>query len=489
MPDTLVQPAHLWVPPSASTAGPEAADLAASAGLILDGEQRLALNAMLAEDDYGRWAAPEFGLVCARQNMKTVTFQAAALADLFLHGDRLIVWTAHLFRTTQEAFRDLNELIDGADHLRKRVKKVSTANGDESIELLSGARIIFLARSKTGGRGLSGDKVFLDEAFALVAAMMGSLLPTMSARPNPQVRYGSSAGMLSSEVLRAVRDRGRRRDDPSLGYVEWCAPEGSCVEPGCEHRLETSGCALDDVKMWRLANPALGRRIPIRAVASERRSLTPLEFARERMGWWEDPAEGVDGMPVEVWNSRRDVDAGRLTPVAFSVTVAPDRSWTTIGAAGRRADGRAQLEVPAEGPGVDWAVDWLADRVARWDPCAVVLDGTAKPLLPALQDAGIEPVLTTTGERVAAATGLYDGVTEGRVAHTGDPLLAQSVAAVQKRKIGDGWVWDGPQASPLQAVSLALYGLVAHGAVRPPPPAPRAVPATNDYRSVATAGF
>ena len=86
---------------------------------------------------------------------------------MFLLDRRLIVWSAHEFSTAQEAFRDMLELVEGTPELDRKVKAVHRANGDEAIELLNGCRLKFKARTKAGGRGLTGDVVILDEAFAL----------------------------------------------------------------------------------------------------------------------------------------------------------------------------------------------------------------------------------------------------------------------------------------------------------------------------------
>ena len=53
----LTAPAFHWVPDHVSTAGGEAFDLAALVGIDLDDEQRLVLDAMLAESASGDWAA------------------------------------------------------------------------------------------------------------------------------------------------------------------------------------------------------------------------------------------------------------------------------------------------------------------------------------------------------------------------------------------------------------------------------------------------
>lgn len=162
-----VEPAFRSVPAYDRTLGPEVADLSRLAGYGPDPEQEMALDAIFAIDGSGRSVAFETAVIACRQNLKTGVFKQAALGWLFVTDERLVVWSAHEFRTSQEAFRDLDELITGSDLLRRRVKHIYRGNGDEAIELLSGARVIFKTRTKGGGRGLSGRKVILDEAFAL----------------------------------------------------------------------------------------------------------------------------------------------------------------------------------------------------------------------------------------------------------------------------------------------------------------------------------
>jgi phage terminase large subunit-like protein len=312
----------------------------------------------MSERADGKWAALEAGLVCSRQNLKTFTFECVALAKLFYFDERLVIWSAHLFETAMESFRNIEEIVKSHEHLDRRVKTYSHENGNEGIELHSGGRLKFRARSKSGGRGLTGDTVILDEAFALQPSHLGALLPTLSARPNPQVLYGSSAGQTDSAVLRAIRDRGRKGGDPSLVYVEFCAPQGGCVQPMCEHAPGTDGCALDDVENWRLANPALGKRISVEYVAAERRALPPEEFARERMGWWDEPL-GDAPIPLDKWLACIDVESKRTGQVVFGVDVSPSLRSAAVAVAGWRSDGLAHGELIRHAPGVDWlARNW-----------------------------------------------------------------------------------------------------------------------------------
>jgi hypothetical protein len=468
--DTATPPTHLWVPEHVSSASAEAAGLAESVGMRLDPEQLLALDAILAEKANGQWAGFEAVVIAARQNLKTYLLEAVVLADLFVFGSELVVWTAHLFPTTMEAFRDLKRIIEGSDHLRRRVKKISEANGEESLELVSGQRLLFRARSKSGGRGLTGDRVILDEAWALGASEMGSLLPTLSARPNPQVVYASSAGKSSSTILRGVRDRGRAGNDPSLVYVEWCAPVVACGSDRCDHRPGFPGCALDNPNLWRMANPALGRRITEEHILGERRALPAEEFARERLGWWDEPVGAGGGMPPALWESATTTAApGALCALAVDVT--PDLAFASIGRATAVAGG-VLVDVAAH----DRATGWVAAEVVRLRgesgvPVVVDLGSPASVVHDDLGRLGVTSLNPAAREVAQACSSLLDGMIRRRVWHPADPRFDEAVKAVSRRPLGDAWAWSRRNSladiSPLVAVTLALWG-----ASRPDVPGP-----------------
>lgn len=495
--ELFVPPAHLWVPEHAASALREAEVLMSAVGRHLDPEQRLCLDAMYAVRPDGKWAAFEVGVVASRQNLKSYTFEAAALTDLFMLGDQLITWTAHLFRTTQEAFRNLRAIIDAHDFLGKRVLKISTENGNESIELRSGQRLMFMARSKTAGRGMSGDKVFLDEALFLSGTEMGSLLPTVSARPNPQIRYGSSAGVGASAVLRRLRNRGRRGGDPFMAWAEWCAP-GSWREPGCRATLAAAaspedvrlspcthapegeadyqpGCSMDRRDYWAASNPAMNRRVPEERIASERAALPVLEFGRERMGWWEEPVEDEvvpRAINVDLWEARLDPESYPTDPVALYLDVAPNATSAAVAIAAWRPDGRKHVEVLATGHGAKWVVPFVADTVRQWRPLAVGLDGGSEAgqltvsLRSALAEIKARTELKVLGSRdVAAAAGmLATDVREDGLRHLDQQELADAVDGSAWRKLAGAQALAKRDQSaviaPLVAVSGASWLLV-----------------------------
>ena len=162
----------------------------------------------------GRWSAFEVGLVVPRQNGKGAILEALELAGLFLWDEMLILHSAHEFKTAREGFLRLGARIAANPWLAGRVLREWRSHGDEGFELKSGARLRFVARTGGSGRGFSADRVVLDEAFKLDDTAMGALLPTLSARPNPQIWYTSSAPKVDSSQLHSVRARGVAGGDP-----------------------------------------------------------------------------------------------------------------------------------------------------------------------------------------------------------------------------------------------------------------------------------
>jgi phage terminase large subunit-like protein len=461
-------------PVYSSSAGQEAVELAASAGLILDGWQADILTAALGERADGTWSAFEVAMLISRQNGKGSVLEARVLAGLLLFGERLIMWTAHELKTAMEAFRRVEELVMGSDDLRRRVKKVSHANGDEGIELRNGARLRFVARSKGSGRGFSGDTVILDEAYALTADQVDALMPTMSARPNPQIWYASSPPLdaETGSQLMSVRRRGIAGSE-RLAYFDW----------GAEGELEDlTRIDLDDRALWAATNPAYGIRVSEEFVAMERAALSPAGFARERLGVWPRDDEGAGAIiDLKVWHALAGPEPQSRADVAFAVDVTPGRDHAAIGVFTPGEVGN--LAIVEHREGVDWLIPRLLELKAEYNPVAIGIDGKgpAGSLLLELEKAGIVPpegnaepkrgdLIVSSAHDLAGACGqLVDAVRQGMVHHQGQPMLNLAVAGVRTRPLGDAWAWARRTAtqdiSPLVAVTLARWAYLVRAEV------------------------
>jgi len=484
-------------PAYTATLGLEAVDLAAAAGLILDPWQSLCTCDILAVQDDGRWAALETCTITQRQNGKGAIIEAIELAGLFLFGEQLILHSAHEYKTAQEAFLRIKGLIDGCSDLSRYVKAIREANGEQQIILMSGARLRFVARSKGSGRGFSGQRNILDEAYALTRTQLAALLPTMSAQPNPQFNQFSTVPdpdtMPGPEeaVLPAVHKR-------ALAAAESGASGGLVYHDWSMQPNEDAA----NVDLWYACNPALGIRISEDYVRAELAALGPDKFSVERLGLW--PADVNSRWAVISEGDWLDVldDASQaVDPLVFAIDVTPERSHGSIAAAGARADGDLHGEVVDHAQGTSWLVSRAAELDARWKPAAWVVDagGAAGFVIPSLESAGLN-VVKMTSRNVGQAYGMFRSATSSaEQGHappsaeqlTGEPAgsldepvvvpkikirpgrhgaaLTSAVEGAATRRVGDGTTWDRKATavviSPLVAVTNAVFGFVTREVV------------------------
>jgi hypothetical protein len=465
------------LPPYSTTAGSEAIDLARHSGLVLDPWQQYVLINSLGERDNGTWTTFEVGLIVSRQNGKGAILEARELAGLFLFNEQLIIHTSHEFKTSLEAFGRIRSLVENTDDLRRKVRRITVAHGSESIELMSGAKLRFLARTKGSGRGFSCDCLIMDEAMILGSTSMAALLPTMSARKNPQVWYTASAGIGEvSSQLAQVRDRGIAGRDESLAFFEWSADVHSehCLTSCREHM------SVNDHAGWLEANPGVGYRITMDYIGRERAALGPAMFARERLGVGDYPAfDGGDGpVSVQQWEALTDVTSEPGPNVAFAVDVGESREWATIALYSLRPDDVGHCELIDRRTGTEWIADRLLELKQRWNPIAIGIDGKgpAGSLLAELESVGItsprlpdypqrgDLVVMNASDMVVACGQFADAVKRFGVAHVGDEVLLSAVGGAVARPVLDSWAWARRKStvdiSPLVAVTLARYAYI-----------------------------
>ena len=441
-------PRFSWAPPCVSNSAPEAIDLCAQIGMPLDPWQQVALELMLGERADGQWSAFEFGLVVARQNGKGGVLEARELAGLFLFGEQLIIHSAHEFATAAEAFRRMKNLIESTAWLSKRVKKVMNSHGSEGFELMSGQRLSYRTRTAGGGRGFSGDVVILDEAQKLDAGQLAALMPTLSARPNPQLIYTGTVTP-DAAILRRVVERGRKGGEDHLAFAEWSAPDDA--DP-------------TDREVWAQANPALGIRISPDYVAAEQQALPSLEFSMERLSIWPDVSTVGSVISVEAWRSCLDVHGQMPGPVtSVGVAVAPGRDWASVGVAGQRPDGTTYVETVKLEQGTDWLLPWLASPDRKWVKPTIVVDqgSPAGTLLAQMGALGLKILVTDTKDYKVVCASFVDAVNVQKIVHRGQPPLTEAATGVKEHRLGDQWVFSrrdsGVLIAPLEAVALAAW--------------------------------
>ena len=437
------------------TLGPDACELAASCGLVADPWQELTLDDGLAVRSDGLWAAAAVDEIASRQNGKNVSVEIRELYGLLIIGE-WIIHTSHLFKTTRESFNRLESLVDGNPDVKELLtyKVASPASGYE-MRFANGGRIHFIARSRTSGRGLTGDVLVLDEAQDLDDDSLGAVLPTISQGPqnNPQTWYLGSAPGPQSVVWHRRRLAGRAGGSPRSAYLEFSA------DPVCD---------LDDRDQWALANPGFGTRLLEETVESERAQMSDEMFARERLSVSPDLLVAGAVIPPEAWLACTDNDtnAEHVTGPVFAVDVNPERDRAAIAVAGRRPDGLLYVELVAHGPGTGWVKDELVRLRKTWQAKAVAdHSGPAGSLF--AEGVDLEPV--GARDHAQACALFYDLVTSGKMRHRPDSLLDVALAGAVKKDQGDGlWLWSRRSSlvdiSPLVAATLAVGSVGAPAA-------------------------
>lgn len=441
------------------SAAAEVIDLAAAAGLILDPWQQYVLTHGLGEEANGQWSSLKIGTWVARQNGKGGIIEALELGWLFLLREPLVIHSAHEYKTSSEAFRRIKYLIENCPDLDRRVERIWTGAGEQGIELTrkwGGCRVRFVARSRTSGRGFSGDKNVLDEAQELTTDQMAAMMPTMSARPNPQMWFFGTPPHDGTAWCYNLREDGEAKAK-RVAWFDW----GATLELDDPDLAEK----VRDPERWYATNPALGIRIAEEFVEDE---LLPsglgARFLSERLGVW-PPRVTSDAqwqiIDEKAWSALVDLDSQIVGPVTYSLDVSPMRTCASIGVAGVRDDGLLHVEIADWREGVDWVLWWFTSRKIP----EVVLDAKgAAGFATLLGDAGIK-VTTTSGDQLAAASGqlvdLAVPATAG-LRHLGQPLLDQALASAATRPVGGAWTFDRRRAStditPLMAATLALWG-------------------------------
>jgi hypothetical protein len=465
-------PMHQTAPAWADTDGDLAANLAANLGWQLDPVQRWHVDANLAVNADGLPACPATCIVGPRQTVgKTVGLEVSALFDVFVADVELVVWTAHLYSTSEKTWLDMRRRIERNPDYARRCH-FPEKNGGQAIVVDGERRIEFHARSGRGGRGFPGvRRLVLDEWLYGRPGDLGALAPTMVTQADAQVRYASSAGFVDSSELRRLRTRGRGGADGALAYLELGAQRRPCGADGalvpltfaasrCRHELTDATCALNDRGLWWQANSGLwSGRVREADVATQRRELSAAEFAREFLSWWEDPPNEDGGaLDVGAFASLAQPSAERVRPVAFGVAVAPDRSWSAIAVAWKQPGGFVHTRVVDYRPHATWLRDRISDLRRSWGG-DVVLDTRARPLWPEEQLPAWLRDPSESDQAEAEAT-LSDRLDARTLTHGNSPELLTAVRAAAWRQAGAHRRLESSgtiDVSPLRAAALATH--------------------------------
>ena len=157
--------------------GEDAAKILAASKLVVDPWQKNVLIDWMGRDENDAWSAPTCGLSVPRQNGKTLDTSGRIASGMIMYGE-WVIYTAHLQKTATETFMELKGIFESRV-AKKYVKEIKNALGREQIILKNGGRVVFVARTRNGGRGLHGDCLIFDEAQELTSEQQASFLPAI----------------------------------------------------------------------------------------------------------------------------------------------------------------------------------------------------------------------------------------------------------------------------------------------------------------------
>jgi hypothetical protein len=374
-----------------------------------------------------------------------------------------VVYTAQDRNTAREKWDEHVDLLRSCRAFDKRVADHIKANGREALVMRNGASYRITTPNEKAGRSKSLELVVIDEAFAQKLSLVGALQPTMATFPWAQLWLLSNAGTDLSELLLHYRDLGRRDAEDATGRLAWCE-----FAPSDEQRSHL------DRRSWREAIPTLGVPGGVTPEAVEEAAMTTDEvtFRREWLNEWVGRViSGVDEAGWEECSQPAELEVG--TRLMLGADVAPDRSKTTISASGpvqwinpktETVETRWCVEVVESHPGVDWAVDALAELTKTWD-CAVAVDkvGPGANLIARLGEHYVDVIEMNTAALTDACADFVDAIDNRSLHHRHQPELDAAVAVAQRRPVGERFAWARRGGNDITALGSATN---AHWAAR-----------------------
>jgi len=410
--------------------GDEVAELAESIGLPLLPWQDFVIRDMTSIDEAGMFIRKTNLVLCARQQGKTHLARMMMLAHLYLFGSKNVIIMSSNRSMALDTFRQVAYAIEGSSELSQAVRQIRFANGTESIEMKSGARLDVVAATRDGSRGRTADLLYIDEVREISEEGFRAATPTTRARPNSQTLLTSNAGDAFSTVLNDLRERAMSFPPETFGFYEYSAPQFA---------------KITDRNAWAMANPALGYTVT-EAALEEAVATQPVETTKTEMlcQWISSTASPWPHMAVEdASDVTLNMSPGPLTIFAFDV--APSRRDGSLVMGQVLPDGRigvAVLEVFHSDVSIDEL--YMADHIAKWCkdyyPRTVCYDKyTTASIAKRLEINGIH-ITDISGQKGYQASGdLYEALANKRLVHSGQDQLVSHFANCASKESDSSW--------------------------------------------------
>lgn len=310
----------------------------------------------------------------------------------------------------------------------------------DAIELQStGSVFRVLSADAKLAQGWNPSLVIFDEVHVQPTDDLWDALTLGSgARVDPLVVGITTAGHDLDTLCGRLYGYGRRvasgeLDDDAFGFWWWEAPDG---------------CALNDQAAWRAANPNLAEELlDVEDMVASVRQTQELAFRRYRLNQWTRASSSW--LPPGAWAACEDGTAriDRSQPFVAGLDMALKHDTAAMVAAQKRSDGRIVVECwtwQPDGSTID--VQAVEAKVRELHRTGQLVECHYDPAFfersaQALADDGINMLeFPQSAARMVPACGqAFELIAGGKVAHNGDPVLADHVNSAEPRTSGEGW--------------------------------------------------
>jgi phage terminase large subunit-like protein len=380
--------------------------------------QEYVLKDMLIVDKKDMWVRKSNLLLISRQNGKTFLARMLILTHLLKWNTDVLIMSSNRSMAL-ETFRQVANALENNDHFKGMVKQIRHANGTESIEMRSGARLDVVAATRDGSRGRSiNGLLYIDEVREISEEGYRAAMPVTRAHANSHVLLTSNAGDAFSVVLNQLRERALDAPPKSFGYYEYSAPQY---------------CKITDRAAWALANPALGYTITEEAI-EEAIATSPIENTRtETLCQWIDSLSSPwpHGILEETSDSELQIPVGGYTVFGFDVS--PSRRNASLVAGQIMPDGKIGVGILQTWDSAVSVDDLkIAADIKAWAdqyrPRQICFDKYAtQSIADKLSNAGCI-VQDISGQQFYQACGdLLNGLVTHKVVHNGQANLIQQM--------------------------------------------------------------
>jgi phage terminase large subunit-like protein len=419
--------------------------------------QEYVLTDLLKVDKNNKWRRRTSLCLVSRQNGKTHLARIRILAGLFIFGEMNIVAMSSNRGMALDTFRKVVDVIEDNPHLMAQVRQIRVANGQESVELLSGARYEIVAATRDGSRGKTADLLYIDELREIDEDSWTAAKPITRARPNSQIFMTSNAGDAFSSVLNDLRSRALSYPPASLGFWEYSADDFA---------------KITDKDAWYQANPALGYLIDEETIA-EAIATSSVEASRtETLCQWVSalkspwPYRAFEDLTVQ------DLKIEPGTPTIFGMDISVNKKMASLVAGQVREDGKIAVGVIAQFES-QVAIDELkmAIEVNEWAnkyrPRMICFDKySSMSVAERLAQSGHKIQDMSGTVFYQACSDLYDSLVNARIVHIGQASLVDSMNNCAAKETDAGWriVRRKSAGDVSAAISLAM---VVHQLLKP----------------------